>query len=79
MTPPWCEDCGRIHSSFGLDVILPDDQWARLSGRSDGGGLLCAACIVARAARLPGVVRAELVLHGPEGPLPGAADRGAGR
>lgn len=62
----YCQDCGRAYP-FGLDVVLPDDQWALIMGQPDSkddpGRLLCANCIVLRASRLPGVVRAKLVLE----------------
>lgn len=52
---PQCMDCGLAREQFPLDIVVPDDQWRQLTGRNDGGGLLCAACLVARAAKLPGV------------------------
>ena len=52
-----------------LDVVLPDDQWERISGRTDGGGILCAECILARAARLGATVaKMELDLQNDERP-----------
>lgn len=56
-----CEGCGLSYGLFPLDVTVPDDQWRQISGRDDGGGILCASCIVARGARLPGVTVAKLV------------------
>jgi hypothetical protein len=56
-----CEDCGLLYERFPLDVVLPNDQW--LTIHPDGpGGILCAQCIVKRAARLKNVtvVRAQL-------------------
>lgn len=55
---PRCEDCGLPYVEFPLDTVLPDDDWRRLHPSGDGG-LLCAGCIAARAAALPGVI----VLH----------------
>ena len=43
---PACADCGSAYSSFGVDVMLPDDQWSVLCPE---GGLLCANCIAKRA------------------------------
>ncbi len=50
-----CRDCGMHYSSFGMDIVLPDDQWARIA--EDGAGLLCGTCIArrAKALNLPGV------------------------
>lgn len=48
--PVGCMDCGMSYLDFPMDVVLPDDQWALVSGRDDGGGLMCAACIVKRGA-----------------------------
>lgn len=48
---PVCEDCGKPYSDFPLDVVLTDDQWSLITERSDGGGLLCAACIVERGSK----------------------------
>ena len=59
-----CEDCGRPYSQLPLDVILSDEQWARLTGRTDGGGILCADCILVRAARL-GATAAKMHLDLP--------------
>lgn len=50
--PVGCMDCGMSYLDFPMDVVLPNDQWALISGRDDGGGILCAACIVKRAAKL---------------------------
>lgn len=51
---PTCLDCGLPYSEFFLDVTLPDGQWAMV--HPDVNGLLCANCIVRRAAGLPGVI-----------------------
>lgn len=58
-----CEGCGLSYGSFPLDVIVPDDQWEAITGHSDGGGILCAACIVNRGAKLPGVTVAKMVFE----------------
>ena len=39
---PPCFRCGRRD---GLDAAVDDDTWARISGRTDGGGLLCLWCM----------------------------------
>ena len=48
-----CLDCGKPYEDFPLDVVLPDDQWERVCPE---GGVLCAACLVKRAANLPRVL-----------------------
>lgn len=53
-----CLDCGKPYRSFLLDATLPHDQW-RLIHHSDGG-VLCANCIVARAARLSGAMAVRM-------------------
>lgn len=55
-----CMDCALAYSAFPLDVVLPDEQWAAITKRTDGSGVLCAKCIVERGARLPGVTVARL-------------------
>lgn len=59
--------CGRRYEDFPLDVILPTPLWNRIAvgppfdetqqniEREGRGGTLCAACIVERLAKLPGV------------------------
>lgn len=37
-----CERCGRRDA---LDAVVPDERWEKISGRSDGGGLLCLWCM----------------------------------
>ena len=37
-----CQRCGRRD---GLDAAVTDEQWAVISGRTDGGGLLCLWCM----------------------------------
>ena len=44
---PACDDCGRAD---GLDVDMLVKHWAAISGRTDGGGVLCLWCIDRRAA-----------------------------
>lgn len=47
-----CMDCHLPYSQFGLDTYFPRQQWQEISGRDDGGGLLCPTCIARRAAAL---------------------------
>ena len=49
-----CLDCGLPYAAFPLDTVLSDAQWRLI--HPDDGGVLCAGCIVTRAARLPGVI-----------------------
>lgn len=37
-----CQQCGRRD---GLDAVLTDELWEQLTGRKDGGGLLCLWCM----------------------------------
>lgn len=48
-----CFDCG-IPYPFGLDLVLPDQQWKHLFPEKDGNGLLCPNCICKRAHELKG-------------------------
>lgn len=57
-----CLDCGLPYAAFPLDVNLPRAQWLAIHPEGEDG-LLCAACIVARAATLPGVTVAHMVLE----------------
>lgn len=54
-----CMDCGRARRDTPLDVVVPDDQWTQITAGSLGG-FLCVACILTRAAKLPGVRVAKL-------------------
>lgn len=58
-----CLGCGLPYQDFALDVLVPDEVWAAISGRSDGSGVMCAACIVEHGAKLPGVSVAKLVFE----------------
>jgi hypothetical protein len=49
-----CADCGLPYQDFPLDTTIPDEQWHAIFGGP--GGVLCASCIVKRAAKLPGAV-----------------------
>lgn len=47
-----CLDCGLPYRDFPIDTVLPDADWLLI--HPEGlGGLLCAGCIVKRAAALP--------------------------
>lgn len=49
---PRCLDCGTSYGGGDwLDVTLPNNQWSLIHPSQDG--VLCANCIVRRAARLP--------------------------
>src|SRR5690242_11416261 len=63
-----CLDCGLPYERFPLDVILPRAQWLEIHPAEHG--LLCAACIVERAAQVPGVtcVHAILEIHARRSP-----------
>ena len=56
-----CTDCGRNYQDFNLDCTLPDWQWERLVPNSEGGGLLCAQCIVNRADKIGAVAVRMLI------------------
>lgn len=64
-----CLDCGLPYADFPIDVVLPDEQWRAITGRTDGGGILCAGCIVARGARLPGATVARMQFDAPNASL----------
>ena len=55
-----CSGCGKHYDEFPLDVVLPNEQWLQISPRPDGGGVLCAACIVERGSKLPEITFAKL-------------------
>ncbi len=50
--PTDCVDCGRHYGSeYGFpDLVLPNEVWAAISPRGDGGGMLCPSCICKRLA-----------------------------
>lgn len=56
-----CLDCGLPYADFPLDVILPRPQWLEI--HPDESGLLCASCIVKRAAKVPGVTCVHAILE----------------
>ncbi len=59
--PAACLDCGLPYDKFPVDVILPRPQWLEI--HPSDHGLLCAACIVARAAKVPGVTCVHAILE----------------
>lgn len=56
-----CMDCGMLYSEFGLDTVLPNAQWMAI--HSADGGVLCANCIVKRAAKLRGATCAHMIIE----------------
>lgn len=56
-----CLDCGLRYEDFPLDVVLPRGQWLLIHPADDG--VLCARCIVVRAAKLPGVTVCHMVIE----------------
>lgn len=55
-----CLDCGLDYGDFGMDTLLPRWQWLMI--HPSEGGLLCANCIVKRAAKIPGAVGLQAVI-----------------
>jgi hypothetical protein len=53
-----CLDCQMLYREFGLDTVLPDEQWRAI--HDSEGGVLCASCIVKRASKLFG---GPIVMH----------------
>lgn len=51
---PVCMDCGKPYEEFGLDTYVNDSDWEKI--HPDRDGLLCANCIVNRAAKIMGVI-----------------------
>lgn len=56
-----CMDCGLDYDKFPLDVILPRSQWLEIHPAD--GGLLCAQCIVGRAAKINGATCIHAVIE----------------
>lgn len=59
--PLGCMDCGLLYSKFPLDVHLPRSQWLLI--HENEGGVLCAQCIVTRAAKIPGCTVVHAILE----------------
>lgn len=51
-----CHGCGKKYAKFPLDTNLPDYLWLKISPRPDGGGILCADCILERLRKLGATV-----------------------
>ena len=58
---PGCMDCGLPYSGFPLDATLPDEQWKLI--HDSHGGLLCANCMVGRAAKLDGAIAVRMFIE----------------
>jgi hypothetical protein len=56
-----CLDCGLPYSEFPLDVVLPRSQWLDIHPAEHG--VLCAACIVKRAAKMPGATCVHAIIE----------------
>jgi hypothetical protein len=66
--------CGRRYEDFGLDTILPTPLWNQIAvgppfrephpadEKEGRGGVLCAACIVLRLAKLPDTTVAHMTV-----------------
>lgn len=48
-----CRDCDAPYEAMGLDITLPNEQWAMIGSEYD---ILCGRCIAIRAAKLPGAI-----------------------
>lgn len=53
-----CMDCGVPYADIPLDATLSDEQWRMI--HDSEGGILCASCMVARAAKFPGAVAVRM-------------------
>jgi hypothetical protein len=50
----FCRDCGRQQP---ITWHVDDELWAAVSGRTDGGGVLCPECFDRRAWKTVGMLR----------------------
>lgn len=55
-----CMDCNKAYEDFGLDVTLPNEQWALINLQNDG--LLCVQCMVNRADKLGNIISIRMNL-----------------
>lgn len=56
-----CYDCGKPYGGEGwIDTVLPDEQWNIIF--PEKYGLLCANCIIQRAAKMEDIVIAKMTL-----------------
>lgn len=56
-----CLDCDLPYTQFEMDLVLPRSQWLEINPTEDG--LLCAACIVKRCAKVPGASVVHAVIE----------------
>lgn len=50
-----CLDCGTDYdAAMALSLLIPRSQWLLI--HPEDGGVLCANCMLRRAAKLPGVI-----------------------
>lgn len=61
--PLTCEDCDLLYEDFGIDTTIPNLQWEAIRPNSEGGGILCASCMVKRASKLEGILAARMVFE----------------
>jgi hypothetical protein len=57
-----CRGCAKPYSAFPLDMTIPDEQWLAIND-GESGGLLCAACIVERLAKLKHAIAVRAYLE----------------
>ena len=59
-----CDDCGLPYGDFGLDTVLPRNQWKIISKQHEKeAGILCANCMVKRASKFDNVIVAHMVFE----------------
>jgi len=48
-----CQDCGN---QYKVDLVIPDELWEKIkpSGKPEGAGMLCGACIMKRIEEMSG-------------------------
>lgn len=54
-----CEDCELPYQKFGIDAVLSNEQWILIHPEGTEG-LLCANCIMKRAAFLSDIIIARV-------------------
>jgi hypothetical protein len=52
VVPATCLDCGLPYTEFPLDLVMSRPQWLEIN--PDDGGVICAACMIERASKVPG-------------------------
>lgn len=68
---PACMDCGLPYEQFPLDLLFPRSQWCEILSQTrenpcaddNDGGLLCAQCMIKRAAKVPGATCVQAVIE----------------